>query len=217
MVVFHCCFDLNHFGILSGDFNHSEFWLNWRVVILSSFLFVSGLSHASAQSSWQSLGYWKRQLQVLAGALLISVVTYFMFPETWIRYGVLHFFFLSGLLAPAFVARPRISGLLGVGFILLPIFFRHFLFQRFSLIWIGLAPFKPPMEDFVPLFPWFGVVLLGISAFSIFKTSPWMKKKYKGPTATALQWVGRKSFWIYLTHQWLLFPLAWMIQKTYEM
>ena len=33
-----------------------------------------------------------------------------------------------------------------------------------ALSWLGFATRKPPTEDYVPLFPWLGVVALGMAA-----------------------------------------------------
>ena len=44
MVLYHLCFDLNYFHVVSIDFNHETLWLGLRAVIVSLFLVLVGTS-----------------------------------------------------------------------------------------------------------------------------------------------------------------------------
>ena len=69
---------------------------------------------------------------------------------------------------------------------------------------------KPVTEDYVPLFPWTGVLLIGIAA------GHWLMRERFGPLAplgrvpAALRWLGRHSLVVYLVHQPLLIGLLWL-------
>ena len=69
---------------------------------------------------------------------------------------------------------------------------------------------KPVTEDYVPLFPWTGVLLIGIAA------GHWLLRARFAPLAparhapAALRWLGRHSLIIYLGHQPLLIGLLWI-------
>jgi cell division protein FtsB len=91
MTAFHFCFDLNHFGFIAQDFHHDPFWTWQRTAIVSLFLFTAGLSQAVAWHGGQGwLRFWKRWAQVAGCALLVSLGSAWMFPKSWIGFGVLH-------------------------------------------------------------------------------------------------------------------------------
>ena len=50
----------------------------------------------------------------------------------------------------------------GLAALLLPLWFQHEFFDSRWTNWIGLVTHKPVTEDFVPLLPWFGVMLVGV-------------------------------------------------------
>ncbi len=85
-----------------------------------------------------------------------------------------------------------------------------------ALVWLGLSSTLPRSNDFVPIFPWFGVVLAGIAAarlwlrFGLDRLPLWDRVK----VPPAFLWVGRHSLVIYLLHQPVLFGLvdlaAWL-------
>ena len=91
MTAFHFCFDLNHFGFIQQDFYDDPFWTWQRTFIVSLFLFTAGLSQAVALQQGQGWPrFWKRWAQVAGGALLVSIGSWLMFPDTFIYFGILH-------------------------------------------------------------------------------------------------------------------------------
>ena len=91
MTVFHFCFDLNHFGYLKQDFYADPFWTTQRTLIVSLFLFTAGLGQAVAihqGQRWPRFG--RRWAQVAGCALLVTAGSYWMYPRSFIYFGVLH-------------------------------------------------------------------------------------------------------------------------------
>lgn len=205
MVIFHGCYDLTFFGFAHFRMLEDPFWLVWRNVIVSSFVFVSGyslfLSREGSRSSHRA------RLARLGGcALLVSLVSAVLFASRWIYFGVLHFFFLSQLLTRPLLKHVRFLGPAGLVLFIaggLPGF--DGMNPRW-LNWIGMASQKPLTEDYAPLIPWLGLFWMGAWAG---RDLPALA----GPTATPLssgdllQTLGRHSLLIYMVHQPLLFGL----------
>ncbi len=79
------------------------------------------------------------------------------------------------------------------------------LFDQPWLNWVGLMTHKPATEDYVPLFPWLGVVLLGISVGCWLASRGFepLKPLARG-APTWLTWLGRHSLLVYMVHQPIL-------------
>ncbi|MGZ3692099.1 MAG: heparan-alpha-glucosaminide N-acetyltransferase [Pseudobdellovibrio sp.] len=91
MTIFHFCFDLSNFGYLKANFYDDPFWTNQRTCIVSLFLFCAGLGQAVAVSkelSWAR--FFKRWRQIVGASLLVSAGSYFVFPNSFIYFGILH-------------------------------------------------------------------------------------------------------------------------------
>jgi uncharacterized membrane protein len=91
MAIFHFCFDLNHFGFTRQNFYTDPLWTTQRTCIVSLFLFCAGLGQAIAfdqGQAWQR--FWRRWLQVAACAVAVSLGSWFVFPRSFISFGVLH-------------------------------------------------------------------------------------------------------------------------------
>jgi len=206
MVAFHFCFDLSYFGLADFNFYEDSFWLNARTLILSSFLFLVGVSLVLATRSGLILTRYLRRLgYLLAAALLVSVATWWMFTERFVFFGVLHFIALASVLGLLFVRAGWLNLVLGVALILAANRYQSPWFDEPGRRWIGLMTHKPPTEDYVPLLPWFGVVLLGIFAGPAMQrlARRWQPRS----AASALDWLafaGRHSLLIYLLHQPML-------------
>ncbi len=215
MVIYHFSFDLNYFQLVNIDFSHDPFWLGSRTLILSLFLALMGTSLYLAAARRLSLRRYLRRLALLVlCAVLVSAGSYAIFPERMIFFGVLHFIAVASVLGLAFVRAGWLNAGLGVALIGLGITVQHPWFDQSALQWLGLMTHKPATEDYVPLLPWFGVVLLGMFLGSRLsdRTVPLrlMRWQAHAPLARALAFSGRHSLLIYMLHQPMLLAGLWL-------
>lgn len=207
MAIFHFSFDLNHFGFTHADFYRDPFWTGQRTAIVSLFLLCAGAGQAVAMAqglSWPR--FWKRWAQVAGCALLVSIGSWFMFPRSFISFGVLH-----GMAVMLLILRligPRLSApvalALGLVAVLLPLGLQHPLFDSRWLNWTGLITHLPITEDYVPVLPWLGVMLWG------FALARWRPMSLHGTLPKAfhpLALLGRWSLSFYMLHQPVLIGL----------
>jgi len=214
MVAYHFCFDLRFFGITRSDFEHDPRWLTARTLILSSFLLIAGISAVLAQRQPLPMARWLRHVAIIAGAALaVSVASYAVFPQSFIWFGVLHAIAVSLVVSRPLVARPLAAAIVGVLVIAVGLTIADAAFDNGYLGWLGFMTRKPVTEDYVPLFPWTGVLLLGIAAGHAFARANFAPLAPLGRLPAALQWLGRHSLVVYLVHQPLLMALLWFATR----
>jgi len=205
MVVYHFCFDLRYFGVARWDFEHDIRWLAARTLILSSFLLIAGISAALARRDPAADARWPRHVAVIGGAaLLVTAASAMMFPRSFIWFGVLHAIALSLLLARPLIDRPRAALAAGVIVIAAGVMLSSQHFDNRMLGWLGFMTGKPMTEDYVPLFPWSGVLFLGIAAGHALVASNFAMLAPLARMPRALRFLGRHSLAVYLVHQPLL-------------
>lgn len=164
MAFFHFCFDLSHNGLLAANFYTDALWTTQRTCILSLFLLCAGAGQAVATAQGQSWPrFWRRWAQIVGCALLVSVGSWFMFPGSYIYFGVLHG--MAVMLLVARLSAPLRVWLwpLGLVAIALPLLIQHPFFDSRATNWIGLVTYKPITEDYVPVLPWLGVMWWGLA------------------------------------------------------
>ena len=221
MTAFHFSFDLHQFGLISRqNFYLDPFWTLQRLCIVSLFLFCAGLGQAAAGAApvgWPSRAsrFWRRWAQVAGCAVLVSLGSMWMFPHSWISFGVLHGLALMLLLLrllPSRLRQPLPLLLLAALALLLPQFVAAGWFDSRWTNWIGLVTRKPQTEDYVPLLPWLGVVCIGLVAGQalLARRPAWLM----APLPRALQplaALGRWSLSYYMLHQPVLIGslMAW--------
>ena len=216
MAAFHFAFDLNHFGWLQPrqNFYTDPLWTLQRSAIVSLFLFCAGLSLAAALHAGQPWArFWRRWAQIAGCALLVSVGSAFMFPKSWISFGVLHG--IAVMLVLARLAAPLRGGLwlLGLLCVLLPVWVQHPGFDSRWTNWMGLVTHKPVTEDYVPLLPWLGVMCFGLAAGQwLLRAGPAVLGGPLPAAARPLAALGRWSLSFYMVHQPVLIGLLMAVQ-----
>lgn len=213
MVIFHFCFDLRYFGFVDWGVPNGPGWWQFRYLILSLFIGTVGISMALAQGAgFRKTPFLIRLGKLLAAASIISLMSVFMFPDSWIYFGILHFIFAASLLCLPLVSKPVIALVLGVAIILVnlaglvPPFWPFNYFARY------LPRFT---EDFVPFFPWLGVAFIGIYLGNLITVrNPGFCRRYEPGTA----FIGQHALVIYMLHQPLLFAgfsaYLWLLALT---
>jgi uncharacterized membrane protein len=214
MIAYHAAFDLNWFHIISADFNHHLFWLASRDLIVTSFLLLVGVSLVLARRAGISpRRFWRRIAVVGACAILVTIGSYAAFPGTFITFGILHCIVVSSILAWPLVRFPRAASVIGLilvvaGATIGPTLFDPAPFRGIPafdhpwLNWVGLITHRPATEDYVPLLPWLGVVLLGIGlgAWLVGRRGVALQRMSRASPGW-LTWLGRHSLLVYMVHQ----------------
>ncbi len=234
MTLFHLVFDLNHFGLVRQDFYGDPFWTWQRALIVSLFVFCAGFGQAVATQQGQSWArFWRRWGQVAGCALLVTAGSWLMYPNSFIYFGILHGMALMLVVVRLTAHWGRWLWLLG-GLAIASKFIAAYALQtdatgKFSLIfnspalnWLGWITRKPITEDYVPLFPWLGVMWWGAAAGGWLLTRPDGRKNRPvgmtlmrplSNTGGALAVMGRWSLSYYMLHQPVLIAvvmgLAW--------
>jgi uncharacterized membrane protein len=213
MAVFHFCFDLNHFGFIHQRFNTDPFWLRQRICIVSLFLFCAGVGQALALHQgpgWPR--FWRRWARVAGCAVLVSIGSWTMFPQTYISFGVLHGIAL--MLIVARIAAPMRPWLwpLGLLAVLLPQWVQQPFFDSRWSNWVGLVTHRPAAEDYVPLLPWLGVMLWGVAAgqWLLARRPAWLSGELPA-AGRPLALLGRWSLTFYMLHQPVLIGLLMLV------
>lgn len=205
MVIFHFTYDLNYFGFIELKTTQSPFWIHFRTLIVTMFMSAVGMSFYIVYHESFHLKKYIKRLQLLGlTSLIISIVTYFIFPKSWIYFGVIHMIFLSSIIGPFFAKKPNISGVLGVGIIVLYLL-GYRLTPLFELLQAPLYLPKYHTEDLAPMIPWFGVILLGIFAMH-YKLIEVIKIK-ESLFTKRVAFIGKHTLFIYLIHQVILFAI----------
>jgi uncharacterized membrane protein len=203
MVVFHFCFDMAYFGLAAFDFYHDAFWLNARTFILGSFLLLVGVSLILANEKRVKFERVLKRLGIIAGAaLLVSLSTWVMFGERMVFFGVLHCIAAVSVIGLLFLRAGWLNLIFGLAFIGLAVSYQSPWFDTPGRRWIGLMTHKPLTEDYVPLLPWFGVVLIGMAFGPALKRlAGVLQQTLDIRPVNMLAYAGRHSLIIYLLHQ----------------
>lgn len=221
MAIYHFGWDLEFFGYLAQGSASQGWWRIFARCIASSFLFLVGFSLVLAHGRtirWHS--FFKRLAQVVTAASAISALTWFYFPEGFIFFGILHQIALASILGLLFIRAPVwLTIPLAVLIIAAPNFARSAIFDHPALWWVGLSTSNPVSNDYVPLFPWFGAVLLGIASARTMQATGLLTMLQGGIKPLwldrGLTFIGRHSLVFYLVHQPVLIGLVFTVAQVF--
>lgn len=208
MIAFHVLMD----GLLL-DYWQFDPYQGWSLVLvrMGQFLFLGLVGVSIFLSQRRFKGQFLRGAKIFACGMLVTGATYLMFPDHYVRFGVLH---LIGLSVPLLVL---LKGREGCGLFLAALIFgASYGFPEVGTWWtipLGLPPVHFSSLDYFPVFPWMAVPLVGL----------WVASKvYAGGRETVfkgfakvpgLVWLGRHSLAVYLLHQPVLYFSLWALSN----
>jgi uncharacterized membrane protein len=209
MIVYHFIYDLDYFGWVDLAMNRDHPWVGWRTAIVSQFLLLVGVSLVLRTSFRPSAAdFWKRWSQVAGAALLVSAGSWMVFGPRFIYFGILHFIAAALLIARPAVGLGAWNLALGAAVIVAGLAFAHPSFDTPPATIIGFMTHKPPTEDYVPLFPWLGVVFVGIGLGTLWQRAGWSMpawlQRWNAKPPRVLVLLGTWALTVYLLHQPLM-------------
>ena len=210
MIISNFIFDLVLFT--DYDFSSKGFLLDFSRTPIAAitFMFLLGVSLAISYSRIKNKSrkqiyrkYVSRGVKILSLGILITLVTWVLFDRKAIFFGVLHFVGAAIILSMPLLRFRKLNMVLGAAFVLIGVYLSSLTFDFPWLLWLGFVPWNLYTLDYFPIFPWFGIALIGI--FVGHSLYPNGKRSFYFPDLSKqfspLSWLGRRSLMVYLIHQ----------------
>jgi uncharacterized membrane protein len=223
MIIFHTVFDLSFFSMYPVDVA-TGFWRSFAYATASLFLLVVGVSlvvsHARASTTLTGFPLAKKFLLRGAGifalGLLVTLATWLYLHEGFVVFGILHLIGVSVALSPLFFRFGKWNIVFGL--VCIP---AGSLISTMSgpafLLPLGIMPPGFTSVDYTPLFPWFGLVLIGLGLGSVLYTGgvrQFSLRPLPDLFVAPLSFLGRHSLVIYLVHQPVIILLLALVTGT---
>jgi len=189
MIVYHFIFDLNLFGWIRLRMLVDQPWTGWRAAIVTQFLLLVGVGLVLRTTFRPGRrDFWRRWAEVAGAALLVSAGSALLLGPRYIWFGILHFIAAALLVFGLTFSHPQFNG------------------PPWTII--GLVTEKPQTEDYVPLLPWLGAVLIGAGLAALWQQRSWAVAPSLQPLNAhpprLLVFLGTWALTIYLVHQPLM-------------
>lgn len=210
MAAYHATWDLGHLRLTPENLALSPGGRVAAHLIAGGFLLLVGVGMVLMNGGGIRLRpTLLRVARIGLAALAITLATWVAFPDSFIFFGVLHCIAVSSLLGLPFLFAPAwVTALAASLVVAAPLLVRAEVLDAPALFFLGLGQASPRTNDYVPLFPWFGIVLAGIALGRL--GLPRLAASGLGawrPTGRIGRWAafaGRHSLAVYLVHQPLL-------------
>jgi len=207
MITFHVLYLLNYFDIHNTGVPGMPygFWWWFPKVTAGTFIFVAGVSLTITYSRVKRMsGFMLRGLKIFAWGMGITLLTWLVARDEYVRFGILHFFGIAFILAPFFLRFRFINLILGASLMAIGIYLleQRVLVDFPWLLW--LMPYGFRTLDYWPLLPWFGLFLVGMFCGKILYPQGNRRfsiHEFSNPVTSALTLPGRYPLVIYLA-QW---------------
>ncbi|AWN38141.1 DUF1624 domain-containing protein [Methylobacterium radiodurans] len=210
MAAYHATWDLGYLRLTPENLALSPAGRVAAHLIAGSFLLLVGVGMVLMNGErFRPRPTLLRVSRIGLSALAVTLATWLAFPDSFVFFGVLHCIAVSSLLGLPFLFVPVwVTGLAAALVVAAPHLVRAEFLDAPALFFLGLGQGLPRTNDYVPLFPWFGIVLAGIALGRLglprLARSPLGAWRPAGRIGRAAGFAGRHSLAIYLVHQPLL-------------
>ncbi len=172
-------------------------------ITASIFVFVSGLCFNISYSRRRSLRrILMRFLKLTLLGFSVTTATLLFLKRGTIYFGILHFLGLASILAIPFYKIGRHIPIFIPLFIICSLFVEEVHADTLMLLPLGITPYRFFTLDYFPIFPWFGVYLLGLwFGFVWRRWSEFPELRFLGKICKIVCIAGRNSLKIYFIHQ----------------
>jgi uncharacterized membrane protein len=219
MVFYHVLWALDVSGIINFPQVRYGFWRGFAVVTATTFIFLVGVSLTISYSRIKNkkINYFKKYLRrgikIFGYGLLITAFSFLVFKEQFVYFGVLHFIGVGIILAIPFLNmkdKNLLFGLIAVG---IGLILRNIWLDFPWLVILGLKFRGINTIDYFPVFPWLGVILIGLFVGNRLYQNG--KRRFaipeKFPLKEVLSFLGRHSLMIYFIHAIVIFSIIFII------
>lgn len=221
MIIFHLFFILDYTHFVSYEL-YEGLWLLLARYVQITFIGIFGISLAiSAQNNGGiTFNFIKKQLKrsatVYLMAMIISIFSYLIVPDMYIRFGILHFISISILLLIPLADKKILPIFLGISILALSPLINQIPNDNELLLPIGLNNTFLNTIDYFSIFPWISVSLLGIAIGNTIYPKKGRAEKSNPPLFlkyffSFLSTLGKNSLFIYMLHIPILILLAEII------
>ena len=218
MIGFHFTHNLSQLGWVEVVVNRDQPWAAWRIAIVTQFLLLVGVSQMLRSKFNPAQGaFWRRWAQVATAAAVVSFGSWLVFGERMIAFGILPFIAVALLLAVPLTALGMWNLALGLAALAFGLLVEDPRFDSWPANVLGFATELPATEDYVPLFPWLGVVLIGLGLGALWRSrgfaiaAPLAALDASAPRL--LTFLGTWPLTVYLAHEPILVGAIWSFGK----
>uniref|UniRef100_A9A809 Heparan-alpha-glucosaminide N-acetyltransferase catalytic domain-containing protein n=1 Tax=Methanococcus maripaludis (strain C6 / ATCC BAA-1332) TaxID=444158 RepID=A9A809_METM6 len=213
MVISNFVTDLKYF---LGYSENLLFWSIFALFVASMFIFISGVSFnisfskKVASNNLNYKHYVIRFMKLFSIAVLITIITKCFLTSGTIYFGIMHFLAISGILGIIFYRFKKINLVFSLIFLIVGFFLNAIVLDIQYFLPFGIMPTDFYTLDYFPIFPWFGIYLLGMSfSEKYYKNgiSKYSFEIFKNKFFNKICYFGQNTLFIYIIHQPILVGL----------
>lgn len=222
MIIFHLVFSLNYFSFINIDISQGG-WSIFGKATFILFLFLVGVSLSLSASrrkksaTFSFKAYLKRGLTIFAWGMIITLASYVLIPEAYIRFGILHLIGTAIIISYPLLRFRLLNIFIGATVIIFGIYLQQYRFETPYFFWLGITPFNFIALDHFPIFPYWGITLIGLGIgnklYKNFVRNFPVFDLEKNSFSSLITFLGRHSLFIYLIHQPILISLLLLLKK----
>lgn len=230
MVIYHLLFILNFFGVYGVNLEFSAMQI-FAWIVRFDFLALVGVGMVISYyrilgrgrgRGWAILQQWKRGAMVGGCAMVVTTATYLYVREDFVRFGILHLIAVSILFWSFFVERKWLVLVLALVSFWMGGWFEWMGLSGvdFGGAWMGYflkdMNWHAQSVDYFPLFPWVGMVGIGVFIGHIFypkgvQRGEWKILNGEGWAKKSVCFLGRHSLAVYMIHVPVIMVVLWAL------